>query len=112
MKKGDAVFIIGSIWHGAGENKTNPPERRIIYSCHMTRGSMRSDENQFVAADLDELKKYEPQAQALLGFSVSHPNCGHVDMKDPISLLGSKEDPFGYGSFHGQEATPAEVVSV
>jgi ectoine hydroxylase-related dioxygenase (phytanoyl-CoA dioxygenase family) len=110
MNKGDAVFIIGSIWHGAGENKTNPPERRIIYSCHMTRGSMRADENQYLAINADVIKKYEPEVQALLGYSVSHPNCGHVDMKDPITLMGSKEDPFGYGSFQGQVAMPASAV--
>ncbi|RSL59519.1 hypothetical protein CEP54_007234 [Fusarium duplospermum] len=34
MSKGDAVFIIGSIWHGAGENKTNPPgENERGYRC-------------------------------------------------------------------------------
>ncbi|CAG8425392.1 unnamed protein product [Penicillium salamii] len=110
MKKGDAVFIIGSIWHGAGENKTNPPERRIIYSCHMTRGSMRADENQYLAIESDVLRTYEPEVQALLGYSVSHPNCGHVDGKDPITLLGSKEDPFGYGGFGGQLAVAASGV--
>ncbi|OJI99578.1 hypothetical protein ASPVEDRAFT_81185 [Aspergillus versicolor CBS 583.65] len=105
MNKGDAVFIIGSIWHGAGENKTNPPERRIIYSCHMTRGSMRADENQYLGIDLDVIKTYEPEVQALLGYSISQPNCGHLDGKDPITLLGSKEDPFGYGSLPSRIAT-------
>ncbi|KAL4969933.1 phytanoyl-CoA dioxygenase family protein [Aspergillus stella-maris] len=83
MNKGDAVFIIGSIWHGAGENQTSPPERRIIYSCHMTRGS------------------YNPEMQALLGWSVSHPYCGHVDGKDPITLLDGGKDPFGYEDLKG-----------
>lgn len=76
----------------------------------MTRGSMRADENQYLAIDADVIKKYEPEVQALLGYSVSHPNCGHVDMKDPITLMGSKEDPFGYGSFQGQVAMPASAV--
>ncbi|KAI9928661.1 hypothetical protein ASPWEDRAFT_127480 [Aspergillus wentii DTO 134E9] len=104
MKKGDAVFIIGSIWHGAGENKTDPPERRIIYSCHMTRGSMRADENQYLAIERDVVGTYEPEVQALLGYSVSQPNCGHVDGKDPIGILGG-EDPFGYGDIRGEEVT-------
>ncbi|KAJ3549184.1 hypothetical protein NM208_g76 [Fusarium decemcellulare] len=111
MSKGDAVFIIGSIWHGAGENKTNPPERRIIYSCHMTRGSMRSDENQYLAIEQDVVKTYHPEVQALLGYSVSHPSCGHVGMKDPITLLGSKEDPFGYGDFNGEELDKSVAAS-
>lgn len=102
MSKGDAVFIIGSIWHGAGENKTNPPERRIIYSCHMTRGSWRADENQYLAIEPEVIRSFEPQVQALLGYSISEPNCGHVDAKDPITILGSGEDPFGYGSISGK----------
>lgn len=105
MSKGDAVFIIRSIWHGAGENKTDPPERRIIYSCHMTRGSMRADENQYLAVERDVVGTYDPEVQALLGYSVSEPFCGHVDLKDPIALVGGEEDPFKYGGFSGKEIT-------
>lgn len=103
MSKGDAVFIIGSIWHGAGENKTNPPERRIIYSCHMTRGAMRADENQYLAVEREVISTYDPEVQALMGYSVSEPFCGHVGLKDPITLVGGKEDPFKYGGFAGKE---------
>lgn len=101
MDKGDAVFIIGSVWHGAGANQLEN-ERRNIYSCHMTRGSYRADENQYVGIQHDVIKTYEPQVQALLGYSISEPFCGHVDMKDPIELLGSKEDPLQYGTFEGR----------
>ncbi|KAJ4050877.1 hypothetical protein NW756_003975 [Fusarium oxysporum] len=100
MEKGDAVMIIGSVWHGAGANITD--ERRNIFSCHMVRGSYRADENQYLAIPLEVIKDYDPEVQSLLGYSVSHPNCGHVDMKDPIVMLGSNEDPFGYGSIEGQ----------
>lgn len=101
MDKGDAVMIIGSVWHGAGANQLKN-ERRNIYSCHMTRGSYRADENQYLGVPIEVLKTYKPEVQALLGYSVSEPFCGHVGMKDPIVLLGSKEDPFGYGSFEGK----------
>ncbi|KAL7767144.1 hypothetical protein ACKLNR_005060 [Fusarium oxysporum f. sp. zingiberi] len=100
MEKGDAVMIIGSLWHGAGANITD--ERRNIFSCHMVRGSYRADENQYLAIPREVIKDYDPEVQSLLGYSVSHPNCGHVDMKDPIVMLGSNEDPFGYGSIEGQ----------
>ncbi|KAJ0382610.1 hypothetical protein COL922a_012185 [Colletotrichum nupharicola] len=101
MDKGDAVFIIGSVWHGAGANQLEN-ERRNIYSCHMTRGSYRADENHDVGIRHDVIETYEPQVQALLGYSIGEPFCGHVDMKDPIELLGSKEDPFQYGIFEGR----------
>lgn len=100
MEKGDAVMIIGSVWHGAGANITD--ERRNIFSCHMVRGSYRADENQYLAIPREVIKDYDPEVQSLLGYSISHPNCGHVDMKDPIVTLGSNEDPFGYGSIEGQ----------
>ncbi|KAH6972865.1 hypothetical protein BKA56DRAFT_676670 [Ilyonectria sp. MPI-CAGE-AT-0026] len=100
MEKGDAVFIIGSIWHGAGANITDG--RRDIFSCHMVRGSYRADENQYLGISTEVIKTFEPEVQALLGYSISHPNCGHVDMKDPITILGSKEDPFKYGNFQGE----------
>lgn len=93
-------MIIGSIWHGAGANQTD--NRRNIFSCHMVRGSYRADENQYMAIPLDVVRGYAPEVQALVGYSVSAPGCGHVDMKDPIILLGSKEDPFGYGGFLGE----------
>ncbi|CVK92226.1 hypothetical protein FPRO06_08909 [Fusarium proliferatum] len=100
MEKGDAVMIIGSVWHGAGANITD--ERRNIFSCHMVRGSYRADENQYLAIPREVIKDYDPEVQSLLGYSVSHPNCGHVNMRDPIVTLGSNEDPFGYGSIEGQ----------
>ncbi|KAM5349529.1 hypothetical protein ACJ41O_006034 [Fusarium nematophilum] len=102
MQKGDAVMIIGSVWHGAGANTTDA--KRNIFSCHMVRGCYRADENQYLAIPYNVIKDYDPEVQALLGYSVSHPNCGHVDMKDPITLLGSEEDPFGHGSFQGEVA--------
>lgn len=73
ISKGDAVFIISSIWHGAGENKRNPSERRIIYSCHMTRGALCADENQYLAVEQDVIKTYDLEVQALMGCSVSEP---------------------------------------
>uniref|UniRef100_A0A8H7K1Q2 Uncharacterized protein n=1 Tax=Bionectria ochroleuca TaxID=29856 RepID=A0A8H7K1Q2_BIOOC len=107
MEKGDAVFIIGSIWHGAGANVTD--ERRNIFSCHMVRGTYRPDENQFLAIPRETIETYSPEVQALIGWSVSQPHLGHVENKDPILTLGSKEDPFGYGSMLGElvSATPA-----
>lgn len=68
----------------------------------MTRGSWRADENQYLALDHEVVETYDPEVQALLGFSVSHPQCGHHQGKDPIAVLGGKDDPFGYGDFRGE----------
>ncbi|KAL4794805.1 hypothetical protein BDV19DRAFT_389941 [Aspergillus venezuelensis] len=72
-----------------------------IYSCHMMRGSMRPDENQYLSIEEGVLRTYNAETQALLGWSVSHSYRGHVDGTDPITLLGGREDPFGYGDCTG-----------
>lgn len=81
-------MIIGSVWHGAGENISN--ERRNIYSVHMARGTLRQDENQFLAIPRETARKLSPEVQALIGYSVSQPYCGYVEMDDPIKALQNK----------------------
>ncbi|PKY03900.1 PhyH-domain-containing protein [Aspergillus campestris IBT 28561] len=85
METGDALLIIGSIWHGAGENISL--ERRNIYSVHMVRGTLRQDENQYLAIPKDVAKTYSAEVQAIIGYSVSQPYCGYVEMDDPAKLL-------------------------
>ena len=88
MEKGDAVVIMGSIWHGAGTNITTD-ERRNIYSLHMVKGTYRSDENQMLAVPREVAASYDPDLQVLLGYSVSQPWCGWVELDDPIKVLSS-----------------------
>lgn len=90
MDVGDALIIIGSIWHGAGENISE--ERRNIYSLHMVRGTLRSDENQFLAIPREIVASYDPEVQALIGYSVSQPYLGYVEMDDPIKLLSENKE--------------------
>ncbi|KAM5347437.1 hypothetical protein ACJ41O_010442 [Fusarium nematophilum] len=87
---GDALIIIGSIWHGAGHNISD--ERRNIFSMHMVRGTHRQHENQFLAILIEAAKTYDPEVQGLIGYSVSQPYLGHVDFDDPINLLSDKPE--------------------
>lgn len=54
---------------------------------HMVRGTYRQDENQFLAIPREVAKTYDPEVQALIGYSVSQPYLGYVDFDDPIKLL-------------------------
>lgn len=90
MKKGDACIIIGSVWHGAGANITSD-QRRNIYSMHMVKGFLRADENQYLAIPREVVESYSPEVQTLIGYSVSQPYCGYVELDDPIALV-SKGD--------------------
>ncbi|KAI9729400.1 MAG: hypothetical protein M1834_006924 [Cirrosporium novae-zelandiae] len=90
MEKGDACMIIGSIWHGAGANKTSD-QRRNIYSCHMVKGFLRQDENQYLAIPREIVESYPTKIQRLIGYSVSQPYCGWVELDDPISMVAKEK---------------------
>lgn len=66
MDVGDAVMIIGSIWHGAGTNASET-SRRNIYSVHMVKGCLRADENQYLAIPIETVKDYEEEVQKIIG---------------------------------------------
>lgn len=100
MDVGDAVFIIGSIWHGAGQNRSSD-QRRNIYSLHMVKGCFRTDENQYLAIPRDVVKSYDPEIQALIGYSVSQPYCGYVEMDDPIKLVAQEQTEFQHHDLQG-----------
>ena len=85
MDKGDALIIIGSVWHGGGVNISD--ERRNTYSVHMVRGTMRQDENQFSAIPHETAKNLSSEVQAIIGYSVSQPYCGYVEMDDSVKTL-------------------------
>ncbi|OJJ52505.1 hypothetical protein ASPSYDRAFT_705242 [Aspergillus sydowii CBS 593.65] len=63
-------MIIGSVWHGVGENKS-ANSRRNIYSMHMVKDCLRQDENQFLAIHRDVVKSHPLEVQQLIGYSVS-----------------------------------------
>jgi len=45
------------------------------------------EENQFLANPIDEVRKMPENIQRMIGYSVSAPYCGWVDLKDPISFV-------------------------
>lgn len=100
MDVGDALIIIGSVWHGAGTNITED-QRRNIFSVHMVKGFYRSDENQFLAIPMDTIKSYEPELQAIIGYSVSQPYCGWVELDDPIKMLSKDQEALRHHDLQG-----------
>lgn len=48
---------------------------------------MRTQENQYLVIPKDVVKGYSEEVQAIIGYSVSQPYCGYVEMDDPIKLL-------------------------
>ncbi|CAO2651068.1 Nn.00g093650.m01.CDS01 [Neocucurbitaria sp. VM-36] len=86
MMPGDAFFMLGGVYHGAGAN-TMVNEERLVYAAFATRGYLRQEENQYLANDLNKIRELPLDIQRFAGFGTSKPYMGWVDMEEPIKML-------------------------
>jgi len=86
MEPGDAFLMLASCFHGGSANTTTD-QVRFLFGSFMCRGYLRQEENQFLANPIEEVKKMPENLQRMIGYSVSSPYCGWVDLKDPISFV-------------------------
>ncbi|KIW36024.1 uncharacterized protein PV06_11252 [Exophiala oligosperma] len=86
MEPGDAFLMLASCFHGGSANTTTDQPRKLFGS-FMCRGYLRQEENQFLANPIEEVKKMPESIQRMIGYSVSSPYCGWVDLKDPICFV-------------------------
>lgn len=84
---GDAFMMLASCYHGGSANMTKD-EERLVYSCFVCRGYLRQEENQYLATPVDVVKSYPRHLQELMGYSLSKPYLGWLDLQDPIKYLG------------------------
>lgn len=98
MSRGSGLIYLGSTYHGGGQNRTeNDLRTAVIIS--LARGYLRQEENQYLAVPLDIVRRYPPRVQQLLGYALSPPFCGWIEMCDPsvaltegdISVLGARD---------------------
>ena len=86
MRRGSGLVYFGSLYHGGGINRTfNERRTAIIFS--ITIGYLRQEENQYLVVPLDTVRKYPKRVQELLGYAVSPPFCGWVEMQSPSLVL-------------------------
>jgi len=86
MKKGDAFMMFASCYHGGGAN-TTADEERLLFSCFMTRGWLRQEENHYLNMTREEAKKLPLEVQKVVGYSLSEPFLGWVESSDPRIVL-------------------------
>jgi ectoine hydroxylase-related dioxygenase (phytanoyl-CoA dioxygenase family) len=86
MDAGDALFLLGNTYHGAGGNTTENEQRAVIVSL-FCKGMYRAEENQFLAVDRETVKGYPYEVQDLLGWKASAPYCGWYEFSHPSDLL-------------------------
>ncbi|GFZ47314.1 hypothetical protein JCM24511_05057 [Saitozyma sp. JCM 24511] len=83
MKKGSALFWLGSVYHGAGRNTLTvdqPKNSRLLYGFFGCRDWVRAEENQQVANPWETVKDLPAPILAKLGWAKAAGGCGFVDL--------------------------------
>ncbi|KAK4550433.1 hypothetical protein LTR36_000011 [Oleoguttula mirabilis] len=88
LEAGDAFMMLSGCFHGGSANRT-ADEERLVYSTFMTRGYLRQEENQYLANDTEAIKKLPVWLQERMGYGISRPFLGWVDLESPMALLHS-----------------------
>ncbi|KAJ6443236.1 phytanoyl- dioxygenase family protein [Purpureocillium lavendulum] len=86
LDPGDGFIMLSSCYHGGSANTTKD-EERLVFSCFMTRGWLRQEENQYLAVPLEVAKRLPLRIQKLMGYATSEPMLGWVDFKDPLVVI-------------------------
>ncbi|TDZ29313.1 Uncharacterized protein C8035_v011309 [Colletotrichum spinosum] len=77
MPRGSAVFFLGTLWHGGGENVSRAERRSMtIQYCQPW---VRPLENQVLAVDWDKLEGMPRGLVDMMGYGVGDPFIGYVD---------------------------------
>ncbi len=91
MPAGSALLYLGSTLHAAGAN-TAPAELRRGMHVSFCLGWLRTEENNFLATPLEQVRTFTPEVQAVLGYrahdAAPQGGClGVLCMNDPLELL-------------------------
>ena len=90
LEPGDALMMFSGCFH-AGSANTTADEERQLYSTFTCRGWCRQEENQYLANEVEKVKQMPVWMQKFMGWSLSLPFTGWVNLDDPIRLL-NKDD--------------------
>jgi len=85
LQPGDGFMMLSSCFHGGSANTTTN-EERLLYSCFMTKGSLRQEENQYLSNNPDIIKHmYDVDTLKLIGYNTSAPFLGWTEKGHPLS---------------------------
>ena len=87
MPAGSAVFFVGTLWHGAGANRSTEP--RMAATAQYCEPWARQQENYSLAISRERARLCSETVQGMLGYSMLFPFIGFVDGRDPRRLLGN-----------------------
>ena len=85
MPAGSVLFILGTLWHGGGANRTD--RTRLGVLLEYAAGWLRPQENHVIAVAPDVVRTLDPRLQELLGYGIHPPFVGYVDGRHPRRVL-------------------------
>lgn len=88
MKAGSVMLFDSALWHKGGANTTGA--RRYALSCYYCAGWMRQQENLQLGIPAETARRFPRRLQELCGYSIYKGQYGHIDNRDPITLLGAE----------------------
>lgn len=90
MPAGSALIWVGSLFHGAGTNRTSD-EYRTGLTMALDASNVRQEENMYLSLSPETVAAYPDEIQRLLGWSTSGRSLGWVEVdgqqRDPQFLL-------------------------
>jgi ectoine hydroxylase-related dioxygenase (phytanoyl-CoA dioxygenase family) len=85
MPSGSAIFFLGTLWHGAGANRSRAS--RMAATAQYCEPWARQQENYSLAVSRERARLCSPAIQGMLGYSMLFPFIGFVNGRDPRRLL-------------------------
>ena len=85
MPSGSVIFFLGTLWHGAGANKSD--SGRMAATAQYCEPWARQQENYSLAISRERAKLCSEKIQGMLGYSMLFPFIGFVNGRDPMRLL-------------------------
>lgn len=80
MPAGSIAFVVGSCYHGAGENRST--EDRVALTINYCKGAMRQQENLMLGIHPARMLTFAKELQDILGFKLGG-RAGHIFTQDP-----------------------------
>lgn len=93
MEPGDVLLYLGSTLHCGGKNSSKRPRTGLVISYSV--GWLRQAENQYLAYPPKIARRFPPDLQKLIGYSVHRPNLGWYEGQDPEVALTNPHGNFG-----------------
>lgn len=91
MKAGSCVFLLGTLWHGGGANRSEHP--RLALTAQYCEPWLRPQEAFTLSATRDTVRAVSEDIRRMLGYSIHPPFIGQVDGMHPKRLLEPGAQP-------------------